>query len=411
MASLRPIARVLCFAMLAGACRSTPRAEATAASASAPPKPVTSVPATSPSGAAASMRPSPAPSAAPRAAGVALDEAGLRTAKAYLAELGHGRKATAAKDFAAADVHFSRCLEHVPGDGRALAERGYERLLARRLPEAEADLAAAARAAPSSAVLLQIAHSRLLVARERGDEAAVKRFEDEKKRLNAARRLPAGVSCTREVRAGGVDAELVETLAQAFERMRAAHATEDKTTPASIRFGEAPTNGVNQAEQLTALAARGPLPQGGWEVWSFGNLAMNHALISRDGRLYVLPHLSTGNAALCGLDGAAEVTVGGGGTQPWHVRRVYREMVRGYGGGDDAPAMGFCSWASTRLEVTVFDATTFHGLRTLDVSARPSSDSASASEPEHLLELEWQPEHVVMEACGKRELVPYAPDR
>jgi hypothetical protein len=159
---------------LASACRkeeAAPRVTPVIASARASVAvPGASVPATA-------LAAKPTPPAAPERKPTALDPAGLRVAKTYLAELGLGRKATLAKDYAQAAAHFSNALEALPGDPRALAERGYARLRASNLPEAEADLAAAMRGAPSSAVLLQILHNRMLVARQRGDENAATAWE------------------------------------------------------------------------------------------------------------------------------------------------------------------------------------------------------------------------------------------
>jgi tetratricopeptide (TPR) repeat protein len=405
------------------ACRKDPPAsKATATAPSAPA--LTPMSASSPLAAAAiAARPSgPAPStpAPPSRKPTPLDEAGLRAAKAYSTELGRGRKATVAKDFVQAEEHFSKSLEALPGDARALAERGYARLLASKLPEAEADLAAAARAAPSSAVLLQILHNRMLVARQQGDEKAAKRFEDEQQKLKAARRLPSGVTCSSEVTASDLTPKIAKSVGDALELLLAAHAANDQTQRSSVQIVEGPLGGPNEAERLKVLAAQGPLPDGGWQLWSQGNLAMNHALIAHAGKLYAFPNQSQGGLALCGLDGAAEVTVGGGGAKPWYIQRSFLELQRGYlcekpnngsgpcGGEDDGPElhMGFCGWASTRIDVTILDSKNLEGIRTLSVSAQPSD--GSASEPEHILELEWQADKVAVDACGQHTLVPYA---
>ena len=352
-----------------------------------------------------------------------LDAAGLRAAKEYLAELGRGRKATVAKDFAQAEEHFSKCLDVLPGDPRALAERGYARLLADKLPEAEADLAAAARHAPSSAVLQQILHNRMLAARRQGDEVAAKRFEVEKMKLKAARRLPSGVVCQSDVADSDLKPQIAKSLDEALKLLIVAHATEDRVDPTSIRIDEGPFGEPSEAVRLKSLVAQGPLPDGGWQIWSQCVSLRNHALISHAGKLYTFPNLSSGSLALCGLDGAAEVTVGGGGAQPWHIQRTYRELVRGYlcekpnntagpcDGNNDIREMnmGFCSWVSTNIDITILDSKTFEGIRTLSLSAQPSGDGA-ANEPEHLLELEWQADKVVVDACGQRTAVPYAPE-
>jgi tetratricopeptide (TPR) repeat protein len=413
---------LLAFAM--GCREEQPAAKVTAGLPSAPASGTASASSAPPAVTVAAAPPLRKPSAPapPLRKPTALDAAGLRAAKLYLAELGRGRKATLAKDFAQADEHFSKCLEVLPSDARALAERGYARLLASKLSEAEADLAAAARSAPSSAVLVQILHNQMLVARQRGDEEAATRFEAEKKKLKAARRLPNGVTCSSDLTDSELKPQAAQSLDDAFKVLVAAHAAEDNTAPSAVQIVEGPLGEPNEAEPLKALAAQGPLPEGSWQLWSQGKSGMSHVLISHAGKLHAFPNLSPVSMSLCGLDGSAEVKVGGGGTQPWYIQRTYRQMARGYlcekpnnaagpcGDADDVREMnmGFCAWASTNIDVTILDSKTFEGIRTLRVSAQPSD--GSADEPEHLLELEWQADKVVVDACAQRTVVPYAPE-
>jgi tetratricopeptide (TPR) repeat protein len=409
-----PLSRVLSLVGLvvfASGCRKeqpaprvTPAVPSSRASANAP---VTASAAVANGSATAAAKPAePAP---PVRKPTPLDAAGLRVAKAYILELSQGRKATLAKDYAQAEAHFSKSLEALPGDPRALAERGYARLLASKLPEAEADLAAATRGAPSSAVLLQILHNRMLVARQRGDEAAALGFEAQKKALKASRRLPSGVTCNNDVTASDLAPQVSDSLDDALKQLLAAHAAEDATDVSAVKFDEGPLS-ENQADQLRLLAAKGPLPDGGWQLWASGNAHRNHALIAHAGKLYGFPNQSSGGLSLCGLDQAADVTIGGGGPHPWYIQRAFRQLERGYitdeGSGQ---TMGFCGWASTSIDVTILDSHTFRGIRTLSASAQPTDDG-SAQEPEHLLELEWQADNVVVDACGQRTVVPYTPE-
>lgn len=366
---------------------------------------------------AASAPPAPVASAKPAAPTpplgkpAPLDAAGLKVAKTYLAELAQGRKATVAKDFAAAEEHFSKCLEALPKDPRALGERGYARLLAGKPAEAETDLAAATRGAPSSGVLVQILHNRMLAARQRGDESAAQSFEAQKKQLKAARRLPNGVTCDSDVVDSDVEPQVSKTLDEALSKLLAAHAAEDGVERSAVSFNAGPRVESNVADELRTQAARGPLADGGWELWSFANSPRNHALIAHAGVLYGFPNQSSGYLALCGLDDAAELTMGGGGTQPLYIQRSYRQVVRGYNTDEaSGQTMGFCTWVSSSIDLTILDSKTLRGIRTVRVAAHPSDENGSAQEPERLLELEWQADKVVVEACGKRSVVPYAPE-
>jgi hypothetical protein len=188
--------------------------------------------------------------------------------------------------------------------------------------------------------------------------------------------------------------------------LRDAHAADAKTEPGAVGFEGPPDSGPNDVARLEALAATGPLPDGEWTLWSSGPSTMNHALISRPGKLYTFPNLSSGGFSLCGPDGLADVAVGGGGSRPWFIQRTFREIERGYMDTGGGATMGYCSWVSTNIDVTILDAKTFRGLRTVSVSAHTAE--GSHAEPEHLLELEWQADKLVAEACGQRILVPYS---
>jgi len=338
-----------------------------------------------------------------------LDAAGLRTAKSYLAELSSGRKATIAKDYAQADAHFSKALEALPGDPRALAERGYARLLANKLPEAEADLGAAMHGAPTAAILQQIYHNLMLAARQRGDQIAAKGFEEQKKKLKDARRMPSGITCESDVTDSDQKPQVTTSLDDALKQLLAAHAAEDAVAPSAVKFTSEGFGDSSEVAQLESLVAKGPLPDAGWQLWAYGTQPRNHALIAHAGKLYGFPNQSTGSLALCGWDEAAEVTIGGGGARPWYIQRLYRQLVRGYTDQDEnGQTMGFCTWASTKIDVTILDSKTFEGIRTLSASARPTDETAGGEEPEHVLELEWQADKVIVDACGRHSVVPYA---
>jgi hypothetical protein len=356
---------------------------------------------------------------------VALDEAGRRTAGAYLAALGRGRKATLAKDFATAEAELSAGLELVSGDPRALGERGYARLLAGKLDDADVDLAAAEGKAPSTSLLLQIVHNRMLVARQRGDERAARGFEAQKKRLKAARQIEPGIDCTTDEHSSSLVPERPKTLAQAWKVMAAAHAKASSETVESIALGEGgeafalPQSDAALWQQITG----GPPRDGAWALTtstSYAGSLSGHALFSKAGQLYLFPSLYTSLVFRCGQDGGGTVSVGGGGLEPWHIRFEQEQLVVGLlceaqgnslapcGEEGGEPVRSFCSLASSSVKLTVLDAKTFEGLLQVDVAAQPSGNEGMGSSP-RLLDVEWQPEHLVMNACGARKRVAYAP--
>jgi hypothetical protein len=91
------------------------------------------------------------------------------TAKHFVAELAAGRQHTAKRSFAEAIAAFDRALSAIPDHPRALAGRGYARLLAQELEQAEEDLQRALRRAPELNLRSAIVFNLGLVAERRGD--------------------------------------------------------------------------------------------------------------------------------------------------------------------------------------------------------------------------------------------------
>ncbi len=419
MLSLTPVRNIIfAFALLLPlACKNSKPSPQGSSSATPQPAASSSVtPATPPTiGVDASTANHVTTAAAPQAKPTPLDEAGQRTARAYLSALARGRKATVAKDYAAADDQFTKCLDLLPKDPRALAERGYARLLAGQLQEAKNDLTAAEHSAPNSMLKRQIVHNLMLVARKQGDDRAAQRWETEKKRIDEARRVVGDIECTLEVNSSDLEPMVVEDFDAALKRIIAEHARADGCTEKEVSL-ESPRDFETNEEQkrITTLAARHPFPDGGTVVWTRGSAGYrNHAVIAQAGKFYVYPNLSVGGMALCGLDGLAEVSIEGGGTTPMRILVSRVSLVRGYmcaeSNGDcsakGAQTMGFCAWSSSDTAVTILDAKTFHGIRTLDASAAPKAEEGRAPDP--LMDLEWQSDHVIVEACGQRKRVPF----
>jgi len=372
--------------------------------------------ASSPSPSAALAR--PASMSAGRAP-TPLDDAGKRAANEYLAALARGRKATLAKDFALAEAQFSRCLQLLPKDARALAERGYARLLNEQLPDAEADLAAASDSAPNATLLLQILHNRMLVAQKRGDETAARRFEQKKKELKQAH-TQNGVSCHTEQTALELKPATPGSLKDAVALAIAAHAKAVGRDPSEVSLApEAPPAGITEGE-LWQRVTNGPRRDGSWTFAtdSFGD--SRHVLISQGSRLYLYPSLTTIMFARC--PSFADVRVAGGAAQPWHIRvstsETYEDYMCEWPDGSFAPCtedraeagkpmQSFCRWTSSQEDLLVLDAKTFEGLSKVSVSAEPSE--RQTGEPSDILEYELRPDQIELKACGKRQLLPYAP--
>jgi len=364
---------------------------------------------------------------------VALDDAAKRTASAYLAALARGRKATTTKDFAKAETEFSACLRLVPRDPRALAERGYARLLAGKLDDADTDLKAASEKAGSTGLLLQVVHNRLLVARQRGDEQAAKGFEEDKKRLNESRRIAPGIDCTSDAHQASLSPERPKTLVEAWKLVTEAHATATAMKPEEIALGsDGPAEGAPPApppseSELWQTMTGGTPRDGGWALTTaspYGATLAGHALFSKAGQLYLFPALYHSMSFRCGQDGGGVLTVDGGGVVPWHIKFEQDQMTAAYMCGADpdngrygvcgtaedpggSPVQSFCTVVSSNVTLTVLDSNTFEGLFEIVVNVQPSGNNMMG-EPPHLLDVEWLPDHLVMSACGSRRQVPYS---
>ena len=333
-----------------------------------------------------------------------LDASGQQSAKTYVVELSRGRKATVAQDYAQAEEHFTLCLTALPGDARALSERGYARLLAEKLPEAQKDLTAASGSAPNSALRLQILHNLALVERKLGNEGAADAYEAERTKLKAARRLPHGVDCGSDVKASDLEPKRVQSFDEVLKLVIASHAEADHVRPEEVTFDD-PNQTEGYAERLKAAASQNPYPDGAMVLWTSGGVRKNHGVIAQSGKFFVYPNLSSGYIPLCGFEDLAQVTIEGGGARPWRIQRTVDSLVRGYIG-DPPESMGFCAWTGTTTDITILDATTFRGLREISAWAHPHDDGTALS-PEHLLEIEWQADRALVEACGEHRAVPY----
>jgi hypothetical protein len=69
--------------------------------------------------------------------------------------------------------------------------------------------------------------------------------------------------------------------------------------------------------------------------------------------------------------------------------------------------MTFCGWSGTTSELTLLDAKTLKGITGVKVLAVPATKTFNALEPTPLVELDWQPDHVKVTACGETKRVPF----
>lgn len=416
-----------------GACRREPHGD--------PPSIVT-VSAASAAVASASSAASKPPAAVPPAAAkpkdpaqqrietrqpVALDDAAKHKADAYLKALGGGRQATVKKQYEQAEALFTRCLELSPDDPRALAERGYARLRAGNLVDADADFARAQQHAPSGALLQQILHNRMLAAKQSGDDAKARQFAAAEQQKKAARRVGSGLDCTLEIKPISVQPERPSSLSDAWKRIAAAHVSGAGENPALVPDpaalslkGNTVLAGASEAE-LWQRMTDGVEREGAWVVVSDdanGVTSGQHLLFAKAGHLFLRANQAFNWAGRCGPSGGS-VTVAGGGTVPWHATIVdseaYTSLLCQWPDGKTAPCytrddegtpvQSYCSWTSHSEELVIYDANSFEALVSIVAEARPRDPDGG--EPESLLEADFQPTKVVVRACGTTREVPY----
>lgn len=306
----------------------------------------------------------------------------------------------ATKDYAKADEQFSRCLAVAPWEAQTLAERGYARLLAGRLDEADADFKLASDSAPRESLLFQqILHNRLLAAQKRNDERAARGFAADEKALKERRKRPANLTCEQHASPSELEPQRPASLQAAIRLMREANAKAGAVSPDEVEFRVVGAADVNPADlERGAAEAGGTLPQSANTLTTEGgSVTMNHILVSKDGQLYLFANMSSGLIYRCGVEGLADLTVAGGGHQPWHIVKDVGVSVPGQRcdpSGENC--MSFCPWNSSDIDLVILDARTLKGVSAVRLSFEAGSDQ----QPEGLLELEWQPNEFVVKGCG-----------
>lgn len=143
---------------------------------------------------------------------VKLEKAPEAVRKAFWAAIQAGRKQTAAKDYDAAIASFDAALQQIADHPRALSGRGYARLLAGKLDEAEADLRKALAAPGTKKLEGAIAFNLGLVAEKRGDADVAKAQFALSNALNPSKaaqdKLAGAGACPAEVRYNSPESNL-----------------------------------------------------------------------------------------------------------------------------------------------------------------------------------------------------------
>jgi hypothetical protein len=146
----------------------------------------------------------------------------------YQVSLKKGRKLTLAKDYDGAVAAFDAALKAMPDDARALSERGYANLLAKKWEAARVDLLEAQRRATDRVLQAQIWYNLGLVEEGKGDPAAAQQAFARSNELNptnaAKKKLEGKSTCAAVIDTATIKATeyagwkaLYDALAKAYE--------------------------------------------------------------------------------------------------------------------------------------------------------------------------------------------------
>ncbi len=289
---------------------------------------------------------------------VVIDKA---VSKAYADGVRKGRAETLAKRYDAAVAAFDAALVALPGDARALSERGYARLLAGKYEAARADLRAAEGSTKDAKLLGQIHYNHGLVAEKLGRAEEAKASFARSQTLNpskaAAAKLGAAPACGAVIALGGAQTFVAKDWLAVYETLRAAApAPEDKDKLASEAAAK---------ERLCTRAPEGHCadllsfsPDGEGGTWSF------HPVIKlAEGYLVAKDALSERYDLPCGGDEKLVVKESGG------LRMLRFENATGMRipvcekpggelgdcGPNDLPATSACGTAPPEIAVAIFD--------------------------------------------------------
>ncbi|HRG99796.1 MAG TPA: tetratricopeptide repeat protein, partial [Polyangiaceae bacterium] len=283
-------------------------------------------------------------------------------ARAYADGLKKGRTETLAKRYDAAVAGFDAALVALPGDARAISERGYARLLAGKYDAARADLREAESRTKDPKLLAQIHFNHGLVAEKlnRADEAKASfaRSNSLNPTKAAAAKLTGGAACEAVVALGTEGTFVANSWAAAYEALR----TADPQASADTKLG-------TEAAAKERLCARAPAGHCE-DVLSFSTEAEAtswafHPVLKVDGGYLIGKEaLSERYDMPCGGDEKLVITESGG------LRMLRFENETGMRvpvcagtngdelsdcGPNDIPVTSACGTAPASLAVAIFD--------------------------------------------------------
>lgn len=343
--------------------------------------------------------------------------ADLPRAKEYVNGLAQGRKATAAKDYAAAIVFFGRALAAEPGDARVLSERGYAHLLAGDFDSAAKDLAAAAKRASGAHLLRQILFNQAAVADKRGDTAGAAAFRAQRDELASAKRSKSK-DCAVAITRPGTLPVVVKTFRDAWIEIKKAHFRHWGNPVDTLESPAIDDNATEEAVRK-ALVGNAPAGDGAYSIMTEGALLQaGHVFFVRGNQIYVLADLGGFQQGRCPFgDGLPTVIDGDAPRIQVDTENVMMGYMCGVPKSNDirpcdelpgaTPLQSYCYWAGSTFRSLFLDPKTFAILVQVEESVEAHGNMTFQSAQPRAV-ITRQPDALLVTGCGveQREAIP-----
>lgn len=346
---------------------------------------------------------------------VPIPPADLEKAKKYISGLSRGRKATAAKQYAAATKGFDEALAIEPGDARALSERGYAYLLLGELDSATKDFEEAAKRASSTELLRQILFNQAMLAEKKGDATAAADFRAKRDELAGAKRSKSK-DCSVSITRPGRQPATFTTFRDAWKEIKTAHFHHWGNAVGEL---ESPTIAEKASEEEVRKALIGGASgDGAWAIMtSETTLQVFHVVFVRGKKIHVLANLGGFQMGRCPfgeslptvIDGdAPRIQIEFEGLEMGYMCEAPPDEIRPCDQVQDGkPIQSYCYWTGSRFRTLILDPKTLAIAIEIEESVEATGNTTFQAAQSRVV-VTQQPDAVLVTGCGidKRESIP-----
>lgn len=345
-----------------------------------------------------------------------ISPADLEKAKKYVSGLSRGRKATAAKQYAAATKGFDDALAAEPGDARALSERGYALLLLGELDAAAKDLEEAAKHATSTELLRQILYNQATLAEKKGDTGGAAALRARRDELAGAKRSKSK-DCSVSITRPGRQPIVFNTFKDAWKEIKTAHFRHWGNQPDEL---ESPVIDDKASEEVVRKALIGNATgDGAWVITTAQTtLQVSHVIFVRGKKIYLLEDLGGYQMGRCPF-GESPPKIVEGDVPRIQVDTEYHEMgymceapppehIRPCSEMQDGnPVQSYCYWTGSKFRTMILDPKTLTITLEVEESVEATGTTTfDVAQPRVVVT--QQQDAVLVTGCGvdKRESIP-----